>query len=487
VRHPHATIHLRIASAMLRPSAGPVLAFLTLAACKGAERPRPAPSAVAQTIVATRDGYRLRGVASDGTSMFASFAFASGPAAATNQNQLAQVMGGKVDASGAGSLVESRRGDNVQWKTELAGVAGELATTSSLVAIATSVKHHTFAPAVALAPSPDPTVTLSLEVRGEPATVLVALERTTGNPKWVRPFESTEWAQIHSIAPIGDELVVGGSFGGTLRVGDKVVTSGGGSDGFVARIKSDGSLVWLMRIGGAFSDSVQGVAVSGNDAKARIAIAGTFSLTGELRGEPLKSIDEKSPFGDAFVAELDGNGARVWSASFGSRADDAVAGVAIDDTGRVVVAENVRELISIGGSDQVPRGPGDGLVAWYSAKGELANASLIGGNDFDGLRSIAAVGDHVIVGGFFSGSIALGDYNFTGADDSFLATVEHTGSITAAWHVSGAGREEITSMAQVPGGVLTGVAFTGGAAVDDTKLPAPSDGLQGAALVVRGH
>jgi hypothetical protein len=248
---------------------------------------------------------------------------------------------------------------------------------------------------------------MRIEVRGEPGAVVAALDRSTGARRWQRPFESTEWVIITAVTALGGDIVVAGSFGGTLRVIDKVVTSGGGSDGFVARLGADGKLGWLVRLGGAGSDGVQGVAVGGDPKAPRIAIAGTFSLGAELHGESLKSTDEKSPFGDAFVAELDASGARRWSATFGSRADDAVAGVTIDQRGEVIVAANVHEVVSLAGSALVPRGAGDGLVVWYSDGGELGNAVLVGGDDFDGLRAITAVDDRVVVGGFFSGKIEL--------------------------------------------------------------------------------
>src|SRR5690606_15557245 len=132
------------------------------------------------------------------------------------------------------------------------------------------------------------------------------------------------WVLVTSIAALDSDVIVAGSFAGTLRIADKVVTSGGGSDGFVARITARGALAWLVRLGGTFADGVQGVAVSGSGKAARIAIAGTFSLTAELQGTPLPAIDERTGYTDAFVAELDGGGKRRWSATFGSRAADSV-------------------------------------------------------------------------------------------------------------------------------------------------------------------
>jgi hypothetical protein len=124
---------------------------------------------------------------------------------------------------------------------------------------------------------------------------------------------------------------------------------------------------------------------------------------------------------------------------------------------------------------------------WYGDGGEKGAAVLVGGLDFDGLRAIAAVGDKVVAGGFFSGAIKLGDRTLAagGGDDSFLAAFDANGTIATAWHVGGDGREEITAVSAIPGGFVAGVAYTAKASVDDAPLAAPKHPMTGSALVVR--
>ncbi len=133
------------------------------------------------------------------------------------------------------------------------------------------------------------------------------------------------------------------------------------------------------------------------------------------------------------------------------------------------------------------QGDADGLVAWWTKAGMAKHAILLGGADFDGLRAIAASGDRVVVAGFFSGTISLGKRTLSagGGDDAFLAALDPSGAITESWQVGGPGREEITSLAGLPGGFLAGVAHTAAASVAGSDLPAPKDPMTGAALVVR--
>jgi hypothetical protein len=424
---------------------------LVLGAChKGPERPR-VPSAGSQTVDVSRTGSALRDVVADGSTTYAALA-STGPE--------------------HGSLIEARRGGTIAWTATPAATVGELAVAGPLL-VAAIEGSGTLA------------IGTPVDLRGDPGAILAAYDRGTGALRWRLAVDSTEWALVSSLAAIGDDVLVAGSFGGTLRIGAKVVSSAGGSDGFVARVTAAGQIAWIVRLGGAGADSVQGVAATAT----RIAIAGTVTSGAELHGVPLPPIDERLPYGDAFVAELDASGARKWSATFGSRADDAVAGVAIDASGRIAVAASVHDIVQVGSTTVSTKGPGDGLVVWYGDGGERGATAVLGGADFDGLRAITAVGDHVIVGGFFSGTLDLAGRTFTagGGDDAFLAALDSNGAVATAWHVGGAGREDIASLSALPGGFIAGVAHTAAASIDDETLAAPADPASGAALVVRGY
>src|SRR6185503_8651700 len=118
--------------------------------------------------------------------------------------------------------------------------------------------------------------------------------------------DATDWSVIGSLAPAPDGVLVGGSFAGTLRIADRVVGSGGKTDGFAASVTAAGALRWLIRLGGPGADAVQGVAAAGD----RVAIAGTFTAGADLLGQALPPYDDRSLAADGFVAELDAAGAR---------------------------------------------------------------------------------------------------------------------------------------------------------------------------------
>jgi hypothetical protein len=364
-----------------------------------------------------------------------------------------------------------------EWSAKGLGTPAQLALVGSALIIADQVHGHDID---------------GVELRGDPAAVIKASDagdRPRG--RWRLVIDSTEWAIVTGMAALGDDILVGGSFAGTLRIADKVVSSAGGSDGFLARISSTGQLVWLERFGGGGADAIQGVATAPN-ARDRIAIAGTFTAGADLLGEPLKAYDERLPYADAFVAELDANGARRWQQTLGGKGDEAVAGVAIDARGQIVVAGSGREVIYVGTQHLVTGGESDGFVAWYRPDGTPSYAMLIGGLDDDGVRAIVAVDDRVVVGGFFTGQMKLGDRTLvadgkTGSGyDAYLVALDGNGVASATWHAGGEGREDIVALTAITGGFVAGISHTASAKLDDATLPAPADPLSGAAIVVRG-
>lgn len=411
------------------------------AACKGPAHPHE-PIAGDLTLEVGRDGASLRGIAGDGQTTYAAFS--------------------------GNAEVEARNASGPVWRTKLAGTPGELEIAGNLVVAAIAASG-------------------SLEdipLRGQPSAMLVALDRAKGAQRWRLIVDASEWSIISSLTPLGNDTLVGGTFAGSLRAGPHVVTSAGGSDGFVARVTAAGQVAWLVRMGGSGADGIQGIATQGE----RIAIAGTFTAGADLLGATLTPYDDSSPFGDVFIAELDGNGARKWQTTFGGRGDESVAGVTIDRAGQIVVAANAREVVNVGGAMLVTQGPSDGVVVFLGEGGEKGPAVLVGGLDFDGLRAITSVGDSIVVGGFFSGQMKLGDRTLTagGGDDAFVAALDGSGTITTAWHVGGPGREEITALSAIPGGFIAGVSHTAAADLDGAAVAAPKDPMTGAALMVRG-
>ncbi|HEY4244123.1 MAG TPA: hypothetical protein VGM88_30125 [Kofleriaceae bacterium] len=452
-----------------------------LAACRVSAVHHPEAPAIAAT-VPIGPGGALHGVAASGHRTFAALSAIEPTTIKTTAGPAADPFAGEPSsAPAAKTTIEARDGAHLAWRVVLAGNGGPLAATPPTPPDVRGGISATLY--VGLADAAD---AKGVRPRGEPSATLVALSTAAGGERWRLGIASTEWSVISSIAAATDGgAIVAGSFSGTLRIAEKIVSSAGRSDGFVARITPEGRVAWIVRVGGIVADSVQGVAMRGD----RIAIAGTFGETAELLGAPLPAADDRVPFADVFVAELDANGARRWVATFGSAQEDACAGVAIADDDSVAVAATLRDSAKLAGAPYTVHGAADGFVAWYSPAGAPGAVVQIGGTDFDGIRAITAAGDGVVAAGFFSGRLPIGGRTLVagGGDDSFVAAIAPSGAVTSAWAVTGPGREEVTALARIPGGFVAGIAHTAEASVDGdaTKLPAPADPMGGAGLAVR--
>lgn len=409
-----------------------IAAALAIAGCAGPPIAlRPTPS-----LLELPAGAALRGIAGDG----ACIAIAR---STPSQTQVELRRGARAD-----------RPDNpqVEWRIDLPGMAGPVALTPDQVIVALSGRDMWAVPPGA-----------PIAMRGEPGAAVAAFHAHTGSPAWRLSFDATEWALISALAVEGPDLVVGGTFSGTLRAQDTVVSSGGNSDGFVAKVSRDGALVWLRRLGGNDIDSVSAVAVRSG----RIAIAGTVGGDAELAGTPIRSRGNAGRNGDGFVAILDGAGAPTWSQTFGGRYGDTVAGVAIDSKFRVAVAATIRDTVHAAAREIVTHQPRAGLVLWFSPQGRPGPVALIESSAAVDFRSLIAVGDHVVVGGIFTGTMPIGRPAVTASHvgDVFLASVQSTGEISPPWHISGRDREELVALAPAAGGFLAAVAHGGGASI----------------------
>src|SRR5512138_1572944 len=159
---------------------------------------RPMPTVGSRVLEIGRDAGSLRGVAGDGTSTFAGVAsFGATPK----------------------SLIEARHGNAVAWSTPLGGSVGPIALGGGLIGALVGGSG----------------TVADVKLRGEPGVVVAALDATSGAIKWKLAIDSSEWAVPSAIAAAGNGFVVGGSFSGTLRAGDKIVSSAGKVDGFVAK------------------------------------------------------------------------------------------------------------------------------------------------------------------------------------------------------------------------------------------------------------
>ncbi len=378
---------------------------------------------------------------------------------------------GGASASGAG-VVRLDPGGARRWEISLGASAGPCAFAGDQVVVATHASDALALPGGAM-----------VATTGSPGAVVVALDDTTGAVRWHRGVGATGWVTAAALRALPDGgTVVGGSFTGTLRLGDQVVTSAGSSDGFVARLGADGAVAWLLRVGGLDADAV--TALDGDiDA---VVVGGSFTREAELHGQQLLARAPTSPYADGFVALVDpATGRPRWLDAFGGVDGDSVAAV-------VLTPRAVSAVVAIRGEtafgNTVERARGDlatAIATWErAASGGPTDVRIIDGEEVRPTTASAA-GAGLVLGGSFRGDLALGA-NDRRADgtDAWLAI--SSGDGLDGQFVSGAGRDEVVAVAVAGGALALALHHTAAVRLGTAEVTAPVD-PGGATTIVVGN
>jgi len=246
-----------------------------------------------------------------------------------------------------------------------------------------------------------------------------ALFGMPGQALWVQQF-GTELEDVgHALAVDTDgNLIAVGGFSGTLKFGETVVTTAGGSDIYVVKLSSStGQVLWAKQFGGTSDDFGLGVAL---DSSNNIYVTGTFQGTADFGGGPLKSAGS----GDALVLKLTPDGAYVWANQIGGSGIDLANAVAVRDN-RVVVAGDFRNSIVVNGTTFTSAGDRDAFVAKLTTDGAYVWIRQFGGVGLDSASAVAIdSGGNVVVAGLFFDDVNFGGDPLTSAGDSDVFLVK---------------------------------------------------------------
>jgi uncharacterized protein (TIGR03437 family) len=125
---------------------------------------------------------------------------------------------------------------------------------------------------------------------------------------------------------------------------------GGTCDAFVAKLGSDGKLLWSTYLGGILDDWATGVAL---DSAGNVLVTGYTRSANFPLANPIQSALDNNATDDydAFVAKLDPNGAKLLYSTFlGGQADDGAAGITVDSAGNAYVAVSSNSAVAFPGA-----------------------------------------------------------------------------------------------------------------------------------------
>jgi len=227
--------------------------------------------------------------------------------------------------------------------------------------------------------------------------------------------------------------------GNTYVVGDSQITwgspvrafqfNGGQTDAFVAKLDTDGNLVWNTFLGSPQIEHGYGIAV---DLNGNVYASGTGNYTW---GSPVRAYagDNYSGY-DAFVAKLDTDGNLLWNTFLGtSGSADAGWGIGADSSGTTVYVTGsstaswgspVRPLTSAGGGS-------DAFVAKLNtADGTLLWNTFLGGTGYDSGYGLLVDGSgNAFISGQSSATWGSPVSAYNAGYDAFVAKLDTSGNL----------------------------------------------------------
>ena len=149
--------------------------------------------------------------------------------------------------------------------------------------------------------------------QGTMAIFVANVSAATGLGMWAKSFGGAAGGGTATAVAVDSSgnIVVTGTFNGTVDFGDGPLTANGSTGVFVAKLDSSGNILWSKAFGDAHVTSATapvGVAV---DASNNIAIAGQFDGSLDFGGGALTSKGST----DIFAVHLDTMGNHLWSRS----------------------------------------------------------------------------------------------------------------------------------------------------------------------------
>lgn len=209
-------------------------------------------------------------------------------------------------------------------------------------------------------------------------------------------------------------LLVTGTFAGTINLGGTTLTSAGSDDVFVAKFNAGGQLLWAKSFGDSNVQTGSGIGV---DTNGNVYVTGNFKGSINFGGTTLNA--QGSLFTDIYLAKLSSTGTPVWAKEFGDQNVQSVRGMAVDAGGNVILTGFFQNDVNFGGAVLTSAGLYDIFMAKFDTAGMHQWSRRFGdaGADQNG-RAVAldAMGNV-----YFAGDIG-GSVNFGGGAMTATAT-----------------------------------------------------------------
>lgn len=241
---------------------------------------------------------------------------------------------------------------------------------------------------------------------------------STGKVAWAKHYTGQFQVQGTDITvDTSGSVYITGVFSRDIVIGKDTVKTGGSNDGYLIKIKKDGTEDWYKTATG--SSIQQGIAVEARSDGA-VYWVGNYLSSSTIAGE---SVTASGFSYDCYVARITSAGHTSWVKSFGGSSIDQVTDIDFDDKKNLLLTGNFFGTITFGTKSVSSSGGYDIFVASYDTTGKYQWAVSCGGTSTDQSTSISwdSRGGFVL-GGVFNSSASFGGKTVTGGfNDLFVA------------------------------------------------------------------
>lgn len=344
--------------------------------------------------------------------------------------------------------------------------------------------------------------------------IFVAKQDSSGNVIWTKAFGSDNNDQGSSITTDSSgNLYVTGYFSGSIDFGNTTLTSNGSQDIFVTKLDSSGNVTWAKSLGGTQADIGRNIITDSNGNSYIIgefrdkATFGNISLTAQgsdpdifvarldSNGQVVWAQDfgdttnatnigrsittdsngnlyitgqfsDSITFGsniltaqgnsDIFITKLDSSGNISWAKNLGVSNSATSNGIAIDNNGNIYTTGQFAGSVTFGNNILTAQGNNDFFVAKLDSNGKVTSVNSVGGNN-TGNTSNLEIGYGIATdsnGNLYTAGISTSNATFVTTLE-VLRTVTITSDITSTERGSSYGTFVITLDNPAPAGGLT--------------------------------
>lgn len=226
-----------------------------------------------------------------------------------------------------------------------------------------------------------------LAVTDDSYDAVVAKLDEDGNPLWVRQLGASSGGQdLASDVALDQDgsVIVGGDTSGVLHEDSHVDSS---RNGMIAKYSNDGELLWVRQLGSQDAESVGNLGTYGYgtavDSFNSVYLVGKTSRVLDASGGTKLGTEP-----DAFIAKYSSDGLLLWKRQLDSENSgyDQAWDIAVDGTDRIYVSGSTSSSFE---AEQASAGADDAFLAQYDINGNRVWLRQFGTADYDSANSVA--------------------------------------------------------------------------------------------------